>query len=109
VLAALREVHMGDLFAGSGMGGTHRQLSALLGYLEGQGDIDFNMSNEEARDAEREMRRLFGACVAGSGDRLTDRSGVLRVALQWGAENASHARRMGKFGDPKLGCSSCAI
>jgi ribonuclease HI len=82
VLAALREVHMGDLFAGSGMGGTHRQLSALLGYLEGQGDIDFNMGNEEARDAEREMRRLFGACVAGSGDRMTDRSGVLRVSLR---------------------------
>ena len=40
------------------------------------------MGNEEARDAEREMRRLFGACVAGSGDRLTDRSGVLRVALR---------------------------
>ena len=73
---------MGDLFAGSGIGGTHRQLSALLGYLEGQGDIDFNRSNEEAREVEREMRRLFGACVAGSGDRMTDRSGVLRVSLR---------------------------
>ena len=54
VLAAPREVQIGYVFAGSGRGGTYRQLGALLSYLEGKGDIDFNMGNDEAKDAERE-------------------------------------------------------
>ena len=80
--ACLQGVQIGDAFSGEGRGGSHSQLAALLLYLEGKGDIDFNRDDWDGAEAEREMRRLFGKCIAGTGVPAVDRSGGVRRALR---------------------------
>lgn len=79
VWRALEGVSLGDAFNGAGRGGTKWQLSQLMSLLEGDqsAQVDFDMSNEQARELERKMRRVFGACITGTGDRCTDRSSAV--------------------------------
>ena len=51
-------------------------------FLEGKGDIDFNRDDWDGDEAEREMRRVFGKCIAGSGEPAIDRSSGVRRALR---------------------------
>ena len=79
---ALQEVELGDVFNGQAMGGTHRQLGGLLQLLSSTGRVDFDMSNDEARLLEGEMRRVFGKCVLGSGSKGVDRQRSVKRALR---------------------------
>jgi len=83
ILRAVGGVELGDVFSGAAMAGTHRQLSGAVQYLQGPAaNHDFNLRDEQGREAEGEMRRLFGACILGAGDRWIDRSALVRQALR---------------------------
>jgi hypothetical protein len=76
-------VELGDVFSGAAMAGTHRQLSGAVQYLQGPAaNHNFNLGDEQGREAEGEMWRLFGVCILGAGYKWIDRSTSVRQALR---------------------------